>query len=71
MSCSFFRRQALLCVLAKNCSETNYSRLVEALCNEHQIKLLKVRCETRALKNNLLWENDEKVYKPSFGADMS
>lgn len=37
------RRQALLCVLAKNCSETNYIRLVEGLCNEHKIKLLKVR----------------------------
>eukprot|EP00731_Ephydatia_muelleri_P031645 Em0023g152a len=36
------KRQALLCVLAKNCSEANYIRLVEALCNEHQIKLLKV-----------------------------
>ena len=37
-----FRRQALLCVLAKDCSEAAYVRLVEALCNEHQIKLLKV-----------------------------
>lgn len=36
------RRQALLCVLAKDCSEAAYVRLVEALCNEHQIKLLKV-----------------------------
>lgn len=36
------RRQALLCVLAKDCSEAGYVRLVEALCNEHQIKLLKV-----------------------------
>ena len=36
------RRQALLCLLAKNCSEAGYIRLVEALCNEHQIKLLKV-----------------------------
>lgn len=36
------RRQALLCLLAKNCSETGYTRLVEALCNEHNIKLLKV-----------------------------
>ena len=36
------RRQALLCVVAKNCSEAAYIRLVEALCNEHQISLLKV-----------------------------
>jgi len=36
------RRQALLCVLAKNCNEQAYVRLVEALCQEHQIKLLKV-----------------------------
>lgn len=38
----FCRRQALLCVLAKNCSEAGYIRLIEALCNEHQIKLLRV-----------------------------
>ena len=37
-----FRRQAYLCVLAMNCSEAAYVRLVEALCNEHQIKILKV-----------------------------
>lgn len=36
------RRQALLCLLAKNCTEAGYIRLVEALCNEHNIKLLKV-----------------------------
>jgi len=36
------RRQVLLCVLAKDCNEAEYVRLVEALCNEHQIKLLKV-----------------------------
>ena len=36
------RRQALLCLLAKNCSEAGYIRLIEALCNEHNIKLLKV-----------------------------
>ena len=38
--------QALLCVLAKNCTEAAYIRLVEALCSEHQIKLLKVRYGT-------------------------
>lgn len=36
------RRQAYLCVVAKNCTEAAYLRLVEALCNEHQISLLKV-----------------------------
>ena len=36
------RRQALLCLLANNVDDANYSRLVEALCQEHQIKLLKV-----------------------------
>lgn len=36
------KRQALLCVLAKNCTEAAYIRLVEALCSEHQIKLLKI-----------------------------
>ena len=36
------KRQALLCLLAKNCTEDGYTRLVEALCNEHNIKLLRV-----------------------------
>nr|AIW62476.1 40S ribosomal protein S12 [Scytodes thoracica] len=36
------RRQALLCVLATNCDEELYVKLVEALCAEHQINLLKV-----------------------------
>ena len=36
------RRQAYLCIVAKNCSEAGYLRLVEALCKEHQISLLKV-----------------------------
>ncbi len=36
------KRQALLCVLAKDCNEAGLTRLVEALCNEHGIKLLKV-----------------------------
>lgn len=37
-----FRRQALLCVLADNCDEPMYKKLVQALCNEHQIPLIKV-----------------------------
>jgi len=36
------KRQAHLCVLASNCSEPTYTRLVEALCNEHGINIFKV-----------------------------
>ncbi|NWV36648.1 RS12 protein, partial [Grantiella picta] len=38
----FFKRQAHLCVLASNCDEPTYVKLVEALCAEHQINLIKV-----------------------------
>ncbi|XP_043837112.1 40S ribosomal protein S12-like [Dromiciops gliroides] len=34
--------QAYLCVLASNCDEPMYVKLVEALCAEHQINLIKV-----------------------------
>lgn len=40
----FCRRQAYLCALAANCDEPMYVKLVEALCAEHQINLIKVRC---------------------------
>merc|ERR1712215_13619 len=36
------KRQALLCLLANDCDEPGYTKLVEALCQEHQIRLLKV-----------------------------
>nr|ABM55533.1 putative ribosomal protein S12 [Maconellicoccus hirsutus] len=36
------KRQALLCVLAENCSEAMYKKLVQGLCNEHQIPLITV-----------------------------
>ncbi|XP_071527245.1 small ribosomal subunit protein eS12 [Panulirus ornatus] len=36
------KRKAVLCLLANNCDEPGYSKLVEALCQEHQIRLLKV-----------------------------
>ena len=36
------KRQALLCLLAANCDEPGYVKLIEALCQEHQIPLLKV-----------------------------
>uniref|UniRef100_A0A0D9SB35 40S ribosomal protein S12 n=1 Tax=Chlorocebus sabaeus TaxID=60711 RepID=A0A0D9SB35_CHLSB len=36
------KRQAHLCVLASNCDEPMYIKLVEALYAEHQINLIKV-----------------------------
>uniref|UniRef100_A0A2K5YWJ2 40S ribosomal protein S12 n=1 Tax=Mandrillus leucophaeus TaxID=9568 RepID=A0A2K5YWJ2_MANLE len=36
------KRQAHLCVLASNCDEPMYVKLVEALCAEHQVNLIKV-----------------------------
>ncbi|XP_043848065.1 40S ribosomal protein S12-like [Dromiciops gliroides] len=35
------KHQSHLCVLASNCDEPMYIKLVEALCAEHQIKLIK------------------------------
>lgn len=40
--CFPYRREALLCVLASNCDEPTYIKLVEALCAEHNIDLVKV-----------------------------
>ncbi|RWS31897.1 hypothetical protein B4U80_04482, partial [Leptotrombidium deliense] len=36
------KRQAHLCVMATNCDEPMYQKLVEALCKEHQIDIIKV-----------------------------
>eukprot|EP00735_Rhodelphis_limneticus_P001821 TRINITY_DN1251_c0_g1::TRINITY_DN1251_c0_g1_i1::g.26900::m.26900 TRINITY_DN1251_c0_g1::TRINITY_DN1251_c0_g1_i1::g.26900 ORF type:complete len:144 (+),score=64.94,sp/Q9SMI3/RS12_CYAPA/72.73/6e-59,Ribosomal_L7Ae/PF01248.21/2.7e-28,SpoU_sub_bind/PF08032.7/5.8e+03,SpoU_sub_bind/PF08032.7/0.19 TRINITY_DN1251_c0_g1_i1:71-502(+) len=36
------KRQAQLAVVAENCTEAAYKRLVEALCQEHGINLIKV-----------------------------
>jgi len=36
------KRQAHLCVLSSSCNEPAYVRLVEALCVEHNINLIKV-----------------------------
>jgi len=36
------KRQAHLCVLNESCTEAEYVRLIEALCTEHKIHLIKV-----------------------------
>lgn len=36
------RNQAHLCVLCETCNEAEYIKLIEALCNKHDINLLKV-----------------------------
>lgn len=40
--CYLFRREAQLCVLATDCDEPMYIKLVEALCKQHDISLIKV-----------------------------
>src|SRR2546426_6708940 len=42
LSFLLFRRQAVLCVLATSCDEPGYAKLIEALCKEHRIDLMKV-----------------------------
>ena len=38
----YYSRQAHLCVLAESLDEQNYVKLIEALCAEHNINLIKV-----------------------------
>merc|ERR1712111_78555 len=44
------KRQALLCILAENCDEPTYKKLITALCMEHGIPLIKVDSEGKARK---------------------
>jgi len=36
------RRSAVLCVLSKGCNEENYTKLIMALCDQHQIPMMQV-----------------------------
>jgi len=36
------KREALLCILAESTDEKNINKLVEALCKEHNINLIKI-----------------------------
>ena len=36
------RRQAHLCILNESCEEEAYKKLIEALCSEHEIQLIKI-----------------------------
>jgi small subunit ribosomal protein S12e len=42
VSNSFFSRQAHLAVLAESCDSEPYNKLIEALCAEHNINLIKI-----------------------------
>lgn len=36
------KHSALLCVLAEDCNQPDYIKLVKALCNEHNVSLINV-----------------------------
>merc|ERR1712113_795917 len=44
------KRQALLCILAENCDEPMYKKLITALCMEHGIPLIKVDSNRKLVK---------------------
>lgn len=48
------KRKAHLCILATNCDEALYKKLVEALCQEHNIPLLKVRIFVLNLSSQII-----------------
>ena len=55
------RRQAHLCVLAANCDEPMYVKLVEALCAEHQINLIKVNYIWLSVWSKGSWAHENGV----------
>ena len=54
------KRQAHLRVLASNCDEPMYVKLVEALCAEHQINLIKVDDNKKLGERVGLWKIDRE-----------
>ena len=40
------KRQALLCILTENCDEPTYKKLLQTMCQEHQIPLSQDEAET-------------------------
>ena len=59
------KRQAHLCVLASNCDEPMYVKLVEALCAEHQINLIKVDDNKKPAPENLILRLKYDVLLPA------
>ncbi|XP_045660192.1 LOW QUALITY PROTEIN: 40S ribosomal protein S12-like [Ursus americanus] len=61
-SCQSLRQgQAHLCVFASNCDEPVYVQLVEALCAEHQINLIKVDDNKKRGERGALCRTDRGV----------
>merc|ERR1711874_32676 len=57
------RRQAHLCILANSVDEPLYTKLIEALCAEHGISLLKVDDAKKSLENGLASANLTRMAK--------
>nr|XP_042134677.1 40S ribosomal protein S12-like [Peromyscus maniculatus bairdii] len=55
--------QAHLCVLASSCDESMHVKLVEALCAEHQINLIKVDNKKKLVERVGLFKSDPE-WKP-------